>query len=317
MKFRFTFMLCMAALAILAAGCGTAGDRMESGAGIQENVRTEEPVETVDTLEEAETETDVSASTDVKEAFREKFYGLASDSSDMTETDISAMYRKIEDSKIPETTAMSLTGAAFGDYDRNGVMDMILCLYEDKEDSDGYADGCLYLFMNDDAPFYIYDDFCCYWGGYIFGDFGADIDDDGSTEIVFCVQGTGNGGAGDCQKFVFKYGDNEIERMTLPSDLTEEYDSGLNVEIKRDAESGNYNIYCPYLDESIVLETAEATEDYRDGGANCRGYCILEREEQDGRGTWQDANTSMQEALQTPSGRQCLYSTGMKTEKPL
>lgn len=297
-------MLCLGTLVVLSAGCGKNTDRDNTNR-IENSVETEKmgetdisiPADTDEQNQEAENKKTENEEAERTEAFRGKFYELTSAYSDMSEEDANAMYRKIADSKIPDETDMCLTGAVFNDYDRNGETDMILCLYENKEDSDGYADGCLYLFMNDDEPCYIYDDFCCYYNGWIFGDFGADIDQDGSTEIVFCVQGTGVGAAGDCQKFVIKYKDNEIERMELPNDFTEEYDIGLNVEIEKDAESGSYNIYCPYLDETIVLETKESEEDIWGSGSNSRGYYGLEM-------TWHEDGKLL-------TGYEYLYSGGI------
>lgn len=280
-------MFCMAILALSAAACGKNADGDK--ADISENsIETSETAETDMTFsadaengetDDAEVEAEAAGRAAVS---RDRFFQLASAYPDLSEEDVDALYRKIEDSGILDEMDVCLTGAVFRDYDGNGETDMIVCLYKDKEDSNSYADGCLYLFMNDDAPCYIYDDFCCYYGGWIFGDFGADVDDDGSTEVVFCVQGTGVGGTGDCQKFVIKYRDNKAERMELPNDFAEDYDVGLNIEIERDTESGNYKIYCPYLDERIVLETEER-EEGRDFGANCRGYFVLEMTEQDGR----------------------------------
>lgn len=297
-------MFCIGVLAVLSAGCGKNADRDNTNR-IENSTETEEIGETdisisADTDEqnqEAENKKTENEEAERTEAFREKFYKLVSAYSDMSEEDASAMYRKIEDSKIPDETDMCLTGAVFNDYDRNGETDMILCLYENKEDSDSYSDGCLYLFMNDDAPCYIYDDFCCYYNGWIFGDFGADIDHDGSTEIVFCVQGTGVGAEGDCQKFVLKYRDNEIERMELPNDFSEGYDCGLNVEIEKDDESGSYNVYCPYLDETIILETKESEEDIWGSGSNSRGYYGLKM-------TWHEDGKLL-------TGYEYLYSGGI------
>lgn len=277
MKFRVKFIFCIGVLAVLSAGCGKNADgdntdRIENSAETEELEETDISIPCDADEEKKEAEKEEAERT---EAFREKFYELASAYSDMSEEDADAMYRKIEDSKIPDETDMCLTGAAINDYDRNGEKDMILCLYEGKEDGDGYADGCLYLFMNDDAPCCIYDDFCYYRGGGIFGDFGADIDHDGNKEIIFCVQGADVEDTGDCRKFVIKYRDNEIERMELPNDFSEGYDCGLNVEIEKDAESGNYIIYCPYLDDRIVLETEESGEDSWDSGVNSRGYYAL------------------------------------------
>lgn len=182
------------------------------------------------------------------------------------------MYQKLKDSKILDEESMRLTGMVFNDYDGNGERDMLVCLYKDTEDSDGYSDGCLYLFMNEEEPYYIYDDCCCYYHGFLFGDFGEDVDHDGNTEIVFCVQGTGNGGAGDCQKFVLKYKDRQIERMKIPNDFSEGRDDwGLRIQVTRDGEKGEYHVYCPYLDETVVLKAEEEEERDR-SGANCRGY---------------------------------------------
>ena len=286
MKFRAKFIFCIGVLAVLSAGCGKNADgdntnRIENSAETEETGKTEETDITgfAGTDAEYEDENPIGMS-------QNEFCERATTYFDISEEDANAMYRKIADSKILDETDMCLTGAVFNDYDRNGETDMIVCLYEGKEDSDSYADGCLYLFMNDDAPCYIYDDFCCYYNGWIFGDFGADIDHDGSTEIVFCVQGTGVGAAGDCQKFVIKYKGSEAERMELPSDFSEGYDCGLNVEVVKYAGSVSYNVYCPYLDETIVLETEESEEDSWDSwgsGANSRGYYGLTVTEHEGR----------------------------------
>lgn len=267
MKFRVAFMLFIGILAILCTGCEDR--KIPAGSDTEYEAEEYKPEE--------------QKAKEQKGSFQDKFCEQASSLYGMTEEDAIAMYGKLDDSKILDETEMCLTGVAFGDYDGNGETDMIVCLYRDEEDSDGYTDGCLYLFMNDDDPYYIYDAFCCYYFGNIFGDFGADIDHDGITEIVFCVQGTGAGGMGDCQKFVIKYRDNEVERMELPGDLSEEYDSGLKVEIEGYPVIGKYKIYCPYLDERIVMETEESEEVVRDRGGNCRGYYTLMMTEHEGR----------------------------------
>lgn len=232
---------------------------------------------------------DTEPATEPEERFvlsESRFHEMAAAFYNLSDADAGELYQKITDSKILEKENTCLTGAVINDYDHNGKTDMIVCLYEDTEDSDSYADGCLYLFMNDDeTPYPIYDDFCCYSFGSIFGDFGADIDGDGNTEIVFCVQGTGCGGAGDCQKFLIKYKDKAIERMELPTDFTDEdydYDIGLSVDVERDNENNVYRISCPYLNDTILMNIPEDDEDWG-GGANCRGYHTLALLEQDGR----------------------------------
>lgn len=288
MKRRMGFILCISALVMSAAGCGSHGDTTDEytideyiadGYTIDEYMTDGYAVDTYVTDEymaDAETRPDNAKAEGQIGLSRGEFCDRVQKKYDISERYARAMYQKIEDSKILEEESVYLTGVALGDYDQNGQTDMIVCLYEDKVKDDGCTDGCLYLFMNDDEPYYIHDDFCYYYFGAIFGDFGADIDHDGNTEIVFCVQGIGVGGAGDCQKFVLKYKDKEIERMELPSDFSEEYgdDSGLQIKIEKDAGKGVYNIYCPYFDETVAFDT-EDEEDWG-GGANCRGYYMLD-----------------------------------------
>ena len=277
MKSKIALILCVGVLAISAAGCANNTNHVNQTEPTSE---IEEPVTAISLEPES---TEIS-----EERFglsESKFCEMVISYYNLSEKEAKAMYQKITDSKILEKENMRLTGAALNDYDGNGKTDMLVCLYEDKENADSYADGCLYLFMNDnEEPYYIYDDFCCYCFGWIFGDFGADIDHDGNTEIVFCVQGTGCGGAGDCQKFVLKYKDNEIERMELPEDFPSEYDYdiGITVDVERDNENNVYKVYCPYVDETITLNIADDDEEDWGGGANSRGYYMLTMTEREG-----------------------------------
>lgn len=270
---KYTRTLCLGALIFTITACQAATDKPA--------MTDSEPVTIIpfDTLGATEPRERLVLS---ENCFRE----LASDDYHLSEDEQDTLYQKITDSKILEKENMRLTGVSFNDYDKNGKTDMLVCLYEDTEDSDGYADGCLYLFMNDDeSPYSIYDDFCCYSFGSIFGDFGEDIDGDGNTEIVFCVQGTGCGGAGDCQKFMVKYKDKAIKRMELPTDFLDEeydYDIGLSVDVERDNENNVYRISCPYLNDTILMDIPEDDEDWG-GGSNCRGYYLLTMTEHEGR----------------------------------
>lgn len=252
----------------------TIGSLMLSAAGCVKNVQTAEP----DTVGGATTEVSTVEVCDEQEA--EKFYEQGA-GYELSDAQMEALYQSIEKEGVFDKEYMRLTGAAFNDYDANGMTDVLVCLYEDKDGADPYQDGCLYLFMNDDEPYYIYDDFCCYSAGWIFEDFGADIDNDGYTEIAFCVQGTGCGGAGDCQKFVFKYMDGRLERMELPNDFDYDYDCGLTVQIEKDVTKGTYSAYCPYLDDTIVFDTEQNEDDW--GGENSRGYYSPAVVETDGR----------------------------------
>lgn len=274
MKSKIVLTLCIGILVLSTVSCQNKKDTAAPA-----SVATE-PVTTIsfDTEPATEPEERLTLS-------ESRFYEIVTSYYELSDADAAAMYQKISDSKILEKENTRLTGVVINDYDQNGQTDMIVCLYEDTEDSDSYADGCLYLFMNNDkTPYSIYDDFCCYSFGDIFGDFGTDIDGDGNTEIVFCVQGTGCGGAGDCQKFMVKYKDKAIERMELPTDFTDEdydYDIGLSVDVERDNENNVYRISCPYLDDTILMDIPKDDEDWG-GGANCRGYHTLALLEQDG-----------------------------------
>ncbi len=275
MKSKIALTLCIGILVLSTVSCQNKKDTAAPASAVTE------PVTTIsfDTEPVTETEERLTLS-------ESRFYEIVTSYYELSDADVAAMYQKITDSKILEKENTRLTGVVVNDYDQNGQRDMIVCLYEDTEYSDSYADGCLYLFMNNDkTPYSIYDDFCCYSFGGIFGDFGADIDGDGNTEIVFCVQGTGCGGAGDCQKFMVKYKDKAIERMELPTDFTDEdydYDIGLSVDVERDNENNVYRITCPYLDDTILMSIPKDDEDWG-GGANCRGYYTLALLEQGGR----------------------------------
>lgn len=271
MKSKITLMLCISTLGIAAAGCQNNADVVETDVSATE-IQTDETI------------TDETAAEEVQERMElswNKFYDTISEYYELSDDEAKAMYEKLEAGGILEGENMRLTGVALNDYDKNGQTDMLVCLYEDKDGADTYQDGCLYLFMNDDEPYYIYDDFCCYSFGWIFGDFGADIDNDGYTEIGFCVQGTGCGGAGDCQKLVFKYKDGGLERMELPNDFDYDYDCGLTVQIDKDVTKGTYSAYCPYLDDTIVFDTEQNEDDW--GGENSRGYYSPVIVEIDGR----------------------------------
>jgi len=275
MKLKTAFILCIGAIIISAAGCADNTNQTEPASQTGESV----PVIAFDTESTEISEERLGLS-------ESKFLEMAETQYDLSETEAKAMYQKIEDSKILDKENICITGAVLNDYDGNGKTDMLVCLYEDKENADIYTDGCLYLFMNDDKePYYIYDDFCCYGFGEIFGDFGADIDHDGNTEIVFCVQGTGCGGTGDCQKFVLKYKDNKIIRMELPNDFPPDcdYDSGLCVNVERDSENGVYKVSCPYLDETVLVNIAEDDKEDQGGGENSRGYYMFEMLERGGK----------------------------------
>lgn len=211
---------------------------------------------------------------EVLEQCREEFDRAARREGAPSREEMDILRQRFLDSGLMEREEMRLTGVAAGDYDGNGCTDMVVCLFSLKEDADYYSDGCLYLFMNEDEPCRIYEAFCCYGFGAIFGVFGADVDGDGRTEVVIPIQGTGVGGAGDTSKIIVKYLNPGVRRMELPSNLEVDYDQGIEVSVKGDPKKGVYIAYCAEFDEEIEFSARREVDDR--GGGNCRGYCILE-----------------------------------------
>lgn len=293
--------LCMSIILLLfAGGCGAdkeqdgfesrgsqaesetepgAGAKTEAGTGTESESGAEPGAEPEAGTEsgagaEAESETgDESAIT-----AREEFYRRAEMYEGLSEEETDVLYQRLLDSNVMELEGMTVTGMAAGDYDGNGHTDMIVCLFSTDEDADYYRDGCLYLFMNEDEPYYIYDEFCCY-GGAICDDFGADIDRDGKTEVVMLIQGRGNGGPGDFCKIAVKYQNPGIQKMELPSNMSGE-DCGIEVVVEGDPKKGVYIVYCSEFDEEIEFRPDREVDDQR--GGNCRGYCDLKMGEYQG-----------------------------------
>lgn len=220
---------------------------------------------------------------EILEQYREEFNRYARFEGAPSQEETNALYQRFLDSGLMEKEEMRLTGVAVGDYDGNGCTDMVVCLFSLAEDADYYRDGCLYLFMNEDEPCRIYEEFCCYGFGAILDVFGADVDGDGKTEVVIPIQGTGNGGPGDTCKIIAKYLDPGIQQMELPSNLEEDYDQGIEVTVKGDLEKGVYIAYCAEFDEEIEFSAGREVDGQRDQrGGNCRGYCILKMGEYQG-----------------------------------
>ena len=183
--------------------------------------------------------------------------------------------------------AMAFTGLRMDDIDGNGQTDMLVMVL-DAQEMPFYGSGALWIYMNEDEPYCFAEEYCSYYGWFdVFWD---DIDNDENVEIVFSAQGTGCGAVGDSYKAVFKYrkpsadganqdsetdggengtrsseadrlqdretegenyGENYIKQMQLPSDLTVDYDFGINVEVYQEPETDQYTAYCPYFDEEI------------------------------------------------------------------
>lgn len=171
---------------------------------------------------------------------------------------------------------MELTGLVIGDMDGNSQIDMLVMIV-DHETKPFYGSGCVWIYMNEDAPYCFDEEACSYYGN--FECFAEDIDNDGNVEIVLSAQGTGNGGTGDFYKVIWKYKGHGIERMELISDLGEDYpDQGISVIINQEPEENRYSAYCSYFQETIYFDAENVSapgESVQAVGSNVRGFCAL------------------------------------------
>jgi len=193
------------------------------------------------------------------------------------------LYERLLQDRIFQDGSRALTGLLIDDMDGNGQTDMLVMVL-DAETLPFYGSGGLWFYMNGDEPYCFEEEACSFYGW--FSAFWADVDNDGNIEIVFSAEGTGCGAVGDSYKAVFKYKDHAIERMALPSDLEEDYDCGLRVELVQEPEKDLYSAYCPYFDELIVFcgentEGREPPDSPQVTGGNARGFydlCMAEYE---------------------------------------
>lgn len=186
---------------------------------------------------------------------------------------------------IFQNGARALTGLMIDDIDGDGQTDMLV-MVQDAAEWPFYGSGGLWFYMNADEPYCFEEEACSFCGW--FDVFWADVDNDDNIEIVFSAEGTGCGAVGDSYKAVFKYRDHAIERMALPSDLEEDYDQGLRVELVQEPVENVYSAYCPYFDELISFRgenTAgrELPETPQIAGGNARGFYDLHVAEYGGK----------------------------------
>lgn len=213
---------------------------------------------------------------------RERFFGAA-DSLEIDRSVSDELFQRLCEDQIFKDGEMALTGLVLDDIDGNGQMDMLVMVL-DGEESPFYGSGGLWFYLNEDEAYCFDEEDCSFYGW--FDVFWADVDSDENIEIIFSAQGTGCGAVGDSYKAVFKYKDHAIERMELPSDLGEDYDQGLRVELIQQPEADSYSAYCPYFDEEIFfheenIEGWPIPYEAHVTGGNVRGYydlCVAEYE---------------------------------------
>lgn len=217
---------------------------------------------------------------------REIFYEKAG-SQGINSEDAERYFQTIIKDDILGGGAMELTGLIIDDIDGNGQNDMLVMVL-DAAEKPIYGSGSLWFYMNDDEPYEFSEENCSFYGQ--FDAFWSDIDNDENTEIIFSSQGSGCGGAGDFYKAIFKYKDHSITRMELPSDLNDDIDRGLKVEVCQSPEENSYIAYCPYLDEIIsfqALNSFAPPDTTQIVGGNVRGYFDLQCAEYEGQNALQ------------------------------
>lgn len=195
------------------------------------------------------------------------------------------LYERLLADGIFRDGEMALTGLVIDDIDGNGQTDMLVMVL-DAAERPFYGSGGLWFYMNEDEPYCFEEEACSFYGW--FDAFWEDVDNDENVEIVFSAEGTGCGAAGDCYKAVFKYKGDAIERMELPSDLEEDYDHGLRVELVQEPVENVYSAYCPYLDDLISFRgenagSRELPESPQIAGGNARGFYHLQAVEYEGK----------------------------------
>ena len=230
---------------------------------------------------ESAAETEFSAEKQMQEN-REQFLEKAKEQK--VETALAEeLFGRLAADGIFQNGARALTGLMIDDVDGNGQPDMLV-MVQDAGERPFYGSGGLWFYMNEDEPYCFEEEDCSFCGW--FDAFWEDVDNDGNIEIVFSAEGTGCGAVGDSYKAVFKYRDHAIERMALPSDLEEDYDHGLRVELVQEPVENIYSAYCPYFDELISfcgenIEGWELPDSPQIVGGNARGFydlCAVEYE---------------------------------------
>lgn len=232
----------------------------------------------------------------------ERFYEAA-DSMGMGEEEAADYFKTLLKDDVFQNGKMELTGLSIDDIDENGQMDMMVRVMREAYDDMGYGMGCIYFYMNEDAPYCFQKDNLPYFGDWSISH--EDIDNDENVEIIIEMHGMGNGGAGDWYPIILKYKNNVgFERMDLPTDLEVDYAVGIEIIINQEPQENTYSTYCPYFDETILFqapnvdnsEYSKVPDVTTKVGGNLWGFFALQCVEYEGRN-----------ALQAS---ECLYGEG-------
>lgn len=174
-----------------------------------------------------------------------------------------------------------------GDLDGNGQDDMIVMAGEGRV----FVPGEIRLYLNGEPAYVLKDESAYYEEQFCFGSsfweepFMADLDNDGSLELLFAAGNGGNGGPGGRNTCLFRrVGNKWVECLEeLPNDCGEWCGDEIELHIDVTCTGVNrYEAYCPYVDERMEFDGQNIREigehEYgRVGGANVRGFFGFER----------------------------------------
>lgn len=224
---------------------------------------------------------------------KEQFYEAAGRAG-VEEEEAENYFKTLLKDNVFQSGKMEFAGLFIEDIDENGQMDMIVRVKDSEVEYLDYGMGCIYFYMNKDAPYCFYDEGLPYFGdGYIsYGD----IDNDENVEIIIEMQGMGVGAVGDWYPIILKYKNNGgFERMELPTDLAPDYFAGIEIIINQEPQENTYSAYCPYFDETLLFQAPniDNSEYFKlpavstEVGGNSRGFFGLQCIEYEGENALQ------------------------------
>ena len=252
---------------------------------------TSEPSSATKSMLEPESALEQEEVIDNTQANTEKFCQIAEEEYGLSHEQAQSWLDIATEDDIFDGGSREISDLIFDDIDDNGMTDMVIMVQETGMKY-MYGTGALYFYMNEEEPYCFTDEEfpfffpinICY----------ADLNGDGNVEIAFATYGTGVGMVGDWYRTILSCTGSTMERFAIPSDLDEDYEEGINVEVIMEAEPDTYTAYCPYLDESITFQAYNIYEGDEQQqylaqtpvkvGENYRGYFDLQIV------TWEERN---------------------------
>lgn len=265
-----------------------AGNPGDTPAGNPGNAVAEDPGGTVEGNSDAMTGTQDAGKQAWMQKNAETFAHLAQEAG-LEAGEQEAYFQRLCQEDIFAGGDMELVDFILEDLDGNGQEDMV-AMVQNPGTLFEYGTGCLYFYMNEDAPYCFQDEEFPFFFRVDLSS--GDLDGDGNVEIVFGAQGTGNGGAGDWHYRLLKYKDHAMEQMELPSDSYETQEREIGIQVIQETKKDTYRAYCPTLDESVTFTSENRMKPEREAmqvGGNCRGFYQVECVEYEGGGALQAA----------------------------